>query len=41
LKNGVMEWEGSKEDIFDAQNEALDDFVFASNLFKKLKGCRV
>lgn len=37
LKNGVKEWQGSREDIFTADNEALNDFVFASELFKKIK----
>ena len=37
LKNGVKEWQGSRHDIFHADNEALNDFVFASNLFKKIK----
>lgn len=37
LKNGKLEWDGSKDDIFDTGNEALEDFVFASNLYKKVK----
>ncbi|MCQ2310421.1 MAG: ATP-binding cassette domain-containing protein [Paludibacteraceae bacterium] len=37
LKNGKLEWDGSKDTIFDTNNEALDDFVFASNLYKKVK----
>lgn len=37
LKGGKKEWQGSRHDIFQADNEALDDFVFASNLFKKVK----
>lgn len=37
LKNGIKEWQGSKDNIFHADNEALDDFVFASNLYKKVK----
>ena len=37
LKNGKKEWQGSKETIFTADNEALNDFVFASNLFRKVK----
>lgn len=37
LKNGKKEWEGSRFDIFHAENEALEDFVFASDLFKKVK----
>ena len=37
LKNGKKEWQGSRQDVFHAGNEALDDFVFASELFKKIK----
>ena len=37
LRNGVKEWQGSKHDIFHSDNEALNDFVFASELFKKVK----
>ena len=37
LRNGVKEWQGSRHEIFHADNEALDDFVFASELFKKVK----
>ena len=37
LRNGVKEWQGSRHEIFHADNEALNDFVFASDLFKKVK----
>lgn len=37
LKEGKMAWEGSKDTVYGNGNEALDDFVFASNLFKKVK----
>ncbi len=37
LRNGVKEWQGSRLEIFEADNEALNDFVFASELFKKVK----
>ena len=37
LRNGVKEWQGSRHDIFHVDNEALNDFVFASDLFKKVK----
>ncbi len=37
LRNGKKEWQGSRFEIFDTGNEALDDFVFASDLFKKVK----
>ena len=37
LKGGIKEWEGSRHDIFHSGSEALDDFVFASELYKKVK----
>lgn len=37
IHEGKKEWEGSKSDIMDADNEALNEFVFASDLFKKIK----
>ena len=37
LNEGIKEWEGSKSEVMDAKNEKLNDFVFASDLFKKIK----
>ncbi len=37
LNEGLKEWEGNKSEIMDAENEALNEFVFASDLFKKIK----
>lgn len=37
LKGGIKEWEGSRHEIFHSESEALDDFVFASDLYKKVK----
>lgn len=37
LKNGVKAWEGTKEEIFRTDNEAVVDFVYSSNLFKKVR----
>lgn len=37
LKNGLKEWEGSKHNIFKTENEAVTDFVYSSNLFKKIR----
>jgi phospholipid/cholesterol/gamma-HCH transport system ATP-binding protein len=37
LKNGVKAWEGTKEEIFRTENEAIVDFVYSSNLFKKVR----
>ncbi len=37
LKGGQKEWQGSRHEIMTSTNEALNDFVFASELFKKVK----
>ena len=37
IYEGHIEWEGSKDDILRSQNKHLDDFVFASELGKKIK----
>ena len=37
LKNGIKEWEGSKETIFKTDNKAITDFVYSSELFKKVR----
>ena len=37
INKGVKAWEGSNSEIFDTENKPLNDFVFASNLFKKIK----
>jgi phospholipid/cholesterol/gamma-HCH transport system ATP-binding protein len=37
LKDGKKAWEGSKELIFKTDNEAVNDFVYSSNLMKKIK----
>lgn len=37
INKGVKAWEGSKEDIFHVDNQDLNDFVFASELYKKVK----
>lgn len=37
IKEGNLEWEGNSKGIMSATNEALNDFVFASDLFKKVK----
>lgn len=37
LNEGVKEWEGAKSEVMDSENEKLNDFVFASDLFKKIK----
>lgn len=37
LKNGYKEWEGSKHTIFQTDNSAVTDFVYSSELFKKVR----
>ncbi len=37
IKEGRKAWEGSKDDIFRSENQSLDDFVFASDLFKTIR----
>jgi len=37
LKNGLLEWEGSKREIFKTDNAAVTDFVYSSELFKKVR----
>lgn len=37
LKNGLKAWEGSNKTIFKTDNEIVTDFVYSSNLFKKVR----
>lgn len=37
LENGVKAWEGNKDNIYKTENEKLTDFVYASNLFQKVR----
>lgn len=37
LNNGEQAWTGTKEEIFKTNNETLNDFVFASDVNKKIK----
>ncbi len=37
LKNGLKEWEGTKDEIFKTDNEAVTNFVYSSDLFKKVR----
>jgi phospholipid/cholesterol/gamma-HCH transport system ATP-binding protein len=37
IHDGRKGWEGTREDILDSDDENLNDFVFASNLAKKIK----
>ncbi|WP_033959271.1 ABC transporter ATP-binding protein [Psychroserpens jangbogonensis] len=37
LKDGLKAWEGSKENIFKTDNKVVTDFVYSSELFKKVR----
>mgnify|MGYP000029431404 FL=1 len=37
LKDGLKAWEGSNQNIFKTDNEVVTDFVYSSNLFKKVR----
>ena len=37
INNGEISWTGNKEELLKSNNEQLNDFVFASELFKRLK----
>lgn len=37
IKEGAKEWSGTKEQIINSNNQALQDFIFASDLLRKAK----
>ena len=37
IHNGSIWWEGNKEELINSNNKELNEFVFASELFKRLK----
>ena len=37
LYNGMAEWEGNKDQVINTDNERLSDFIFASDLLKKMR----
>ena len=37
INKGEIWWEGNKDDLLNSNNKELNDFVFASELFKRLK----
>ncbi|OQB30514.1 MAG: Glutamine transport ATP-binding protein GlnQ [Bacteroidetes bacterium ADurb.Bin174] len=41
INHGEKEWEGTNRDIFHADNEELNNFVFASNLYQMVKQVNV
>lgn len=37
IKEGILEWQGDKHQVITSNNQALNDFIFASDLFRKVK----
>jgi len=37
LKEGIKKWEGTNKDIFKTDNKAVTNFVYSSELFKKVR----
>ena len=37
LQNGLKEWEGNKEEILETRNKSIVEFVYSSELFKKVR----
>ena len=37
IKEGVKEWQGNNKEVITSNNKALNDFIFASDLFRKVK----
>lgn len=37
LKDGLLQWKGDKSQIFETDNETVTDFVYSSDLFKKVR----
>lgn len=37
INHGVKDWEGTSKDVFISDSESLNEFVFASDLFKKIR----
>ena len=37
IYQGHKEWEGTKDEVFSATNQRLNDFIFASDLLRKVK----
>lgn len=41
LKNGTLAWQGTKEEIFKTDNEDVTNFVYSSDLFKKIREVQI
>ena len=37
LENGIKNWEGTNKEIFSTENKSITDFVYSSELLKKVK----
>jgi phospholipid/cholesterol/gamma-HCH transport system ATP-binding protein len=37
LKDGVIAWKGTNQEIFKTDNKAITNFVYSSNLFRKVR----
>ena len=37
IYEGYREWEGTKDEVLTSTNKKLNNFIFASDLFKKVK----
>lgn len=37
LKDGLLAWKGTKDEIFKTDDETVTDFVYSSNLFQKVR----
>lgn len=41
LKNGKLVWQGDNKEIFKTDNEDVTDFVYSSDLFKKIRSIQI
>jgi len=41
LKDGVLAWKGDKSQIFKTEDKTVTDFVYSSNLFKKVRDAQL
>jgi phospholipid/cholesterol/gamma-HCH transport system ATP-binding protein len=41
LKDGILAWKGDKNQIFKTDDKTVTDFVYSSNLFKKVRKAQI
>jgi len=41
LKDGILAWKGDKTEIFKTDDKTVTDFVYSSNLFKKVRKAQI